>query len=172
MLSLLLKSERKKDMKKFLALLLVFALAVSYVPSGYAATGDTNFTNVVASGNVYFQSNLLANGREDGGALVMQSSSTPIGTTQLAYTVITKRVGGAGGLDNTDGGTRLDDGTPGQTLYLIVTYVETNGTWIVTPDTKTGFSTITFDAVGEHASLVYVDDTVGWIIAGSNATVA
>ena len=102
----------------------------------------------------------------------MQSSSTPVAAAQLAYAVIQKRIGGAGGLDETNGGTRLANGTPGQVISLIAIYREGSGTWIITPATKTGFSTITMDAVGEHATLLYVDDTLGWVLQGSNATIA
>ena len=138
------------------------------VSGGKATVSTTNS----GTGDVTFRTNLLANGRYNGGSLELQSSSTPVGATQLAYAVITKRIGGAGGLDETNGGTRLANGTIGQVISLIAIYREGNGTWVITPVTKTGFSTITMDAVGEHATLLYVNDTVGWVLQGSNATIA
>jgi len=146
--------------------------------TGFSVSYDGSKATVTASGSpvytgdVTFRTNLLAIGRYNGGSLTLQSSSTPVTATQLAYSVIQKRIGGAGGLDETDGGTRLANGTPGQVISLIAIYREGSGTWIITPATKTGFSTITMDAVGEHATLLYVNDTLGWIIQGSNATIA
>ncbi len=145
-----------------------FSEGLSVSKTGIRAT--VSATN--ADGDVPIRTNLLAIGRYNGDSLEMQSSTTPIGTAQLAYAVITKRIGGAGGLDETDGGTRLDDGTPGQELTLYVIYVEGSGTWIITPDTTTGFTTITLDAANEFVTLLFHNSTVGWILKGTNATVA
>ncbi len=135
-------------------------------------SSDNKVNAAYLSGDLTFRSNLLANGREDGGSLTLQSSSTTIGSTQLAYTVILKRVGGAGGLDEAGIGTALANGTPGQTIHLIEIFQQSGGSWDITPVTKTGFTTITLNAVGEYATLLYVDDTLGWIIVGTNGAVA
>jgi len=140
-----------------------------------AANGQANVTpnNADTTGDLTFRTNLLANGRYGNGTLIMQSSSTPIGTTQLAYAVIQKRVGGAGGLDETDGGTRLDNGTSGQMITFVNILQESGGSWIITPDTATGFTTVTLDAAQESVTMLFVDSTVGWVIIGSgDSTVA
>ena len=159
--------------------LLVITLLVSVInllgvpipsPSIYAAEGDTNFTNVVASGYVNFQTNLVAMGRI-GGASTASSSSTSISAAALTFSVWLKHVGGGAGLDTTGVGTVLPNGTDGQTLTVLVQGLQGTGSWDITPDTKTGFTSLTCDAVGEFATLVYVNDTVGWITLASTCTV-
>lgn len=125
--------------------------------------------NNLTDGN--FRSNLYAAGRYgDNTTVILQSSSTPVSASNIAKAIIQKRVGN--GVDNDGAGTELPDGVAGQLLTIQVILLETNGTWIVTPTTKTGFTNITFDAVYEFATLLYVDDTIGWILQGTNATVA
>lgn len=185
-------------MKKIFAVLLALALAFS--PTAFAAdvdvqedgtaegrartinlgdgldvsvaSGVATVTSGDTTGDVVFRTNLLANGRYGTSTLIMQSSSTPIEAAQLAYAVIQKRVGGAGGLDNLGVGTELANGTPGQSITLQVILLETNGSWVVTPRTATGFTKITFDALKEYATLDYINDTLGWVISGTNATIA
>lgn len=57
----------------------------------------------------------------------------------------------------------LANGSPGQILVInLVT--DGGGTGTLTPTTCTGFSTIAFADAGDQAVLMYVDDTVGWIL--------
>jgi len=62
----------------------------------------------------------------------------------------------------------LADGTAGQ-IKIIVHTVD-GGSAVLTPTTKIGFSTITFTAVGESATLVYT--AAGWAIVALNGAVA
>ena len=65
----------------------------------------------------------------------------------------------------TTGGTEaltLADGYPGQLIHLHLASDGGNGT--LTPDTKTGWATIVFADAGDRATLLYVDDSIGWII--------
>lgn len=57
----------------------------------------------------------------------------------------------------------LADGTVGE-MKVIVHTVD-GGSAILTPTTKIGFSTITFTAVGDSATLIYT--ATGWAIIGS-----
>jgi len=59
----------------------------------------------------------------------------------------------------------LANGKPGQILVINLT-TDGGGTGTLTPATCTGFSTIAFDEAFDQATLLYVDDTVGWIILG------
>ena len=134
------------------------------------AKGKTmDAANPVVSGDVTFQSNLLAAGRKNGASTV-SSSSTNLAPSTLPYTIVRKCIGGAGGLDASDGGTRLQNGTSGQMLVLVAITREGTGSWIVTPATSLTFKTLTFDAVGETTTLLYVDDTVGWIVFATSGT--
>lgn len=113
--------------------------------------------------------------------LVIAGAST--GTTTFPGPIVenTQSLSGAGAVNVTTGVTKLTttgssqaltmaDGVNGQ-LKSIVHEVD-GGSAILTPTTKTGFSTITFTAVGDSATLVFVT-TRGWMILAVNgATVA
>ena len=59
----------------------------------------------------------------------------------------------------------LADGDPGQVLVLNLTTDGGDGT--LTPATATGWATIVFADAGDQATLLYVDDTIGWILLGA-----
>jgi hypothetical protein len=59
----------------------------------------------------------------------------------------------------------LANGEPGQVL-LIELATDGGGAGTLTPTTKTGFATIVFADAGDRATLLYVDDTYGWVILG------
>ena len=59
----------------------------------------------------------------------------------------------------------LADGEVGQLLMIHLVAGEGDGT--LTPATSTGFVTIVFADPGDQAVLLYVDDTIGWIIVGA-----
>lgn len=63
----------------------------------------------------------------------------------------------------------LADGSPGQ-IKIIIHGVD-GGSGVLTPTTKTGYTTITFTAVGESAMLQFVT-TRGWIIISLRGAVA
>lgn len=64
----------------------------------------------------------------------------------------------------------LANGTDGQVKIIVM--VAYGGDATLTPTTKTGFSTITFNTAGDGVVLVYTT-TTGWIVAGNNgATLA
>lgn len=64
----------------------------------------------------------------------------------------------------------LANGANGQILSIVM--VADGGDGTLTPTTKTGFSTITFTAVGNSVTLQYFT-TLGWMILSNNgATVA
>jgi hypothetical protein len=71
--------------------------------------------------------------------------------------------------ENTGDALTLADGSAGQ--VKIISYVAESAagdTAILTPTTLAGGSTITFDSVGDAATLVY-STTSGWTIVGSNS---
>jgi hypothetical protein len=66
----------------------------------------------------------------------------------------------------------LANGVDGQRLTIVHDVKGTLGTGVLTPTTKTGFSTVTFTNAGDTVSLVYVT-TRGWMVTGSYlATIA
>lgn len=132
----------------------------------YDASTDTvkkmDAANPGVAGDLTFQSDLLAIGRV-GAASSVSSSSTALAPSSLPYTIILKSVGGASSLDASPG-TTLQDGTPGQVLVLFIKNLMTGGTWLVTPTTSVYITSISFDTAGDAVTLLYVNDTIGWII--------
>lgn len=59
----------------------------------------------------------------------------------------------------------LANGVEGQMLCIELA-TDGNGDGTLTPSTATGWATIVFADAGDRAVLLYVDDTVGWIIIG------
>lgn len=65
----------------------------------------------------------------------------------------------------------LANGTAGQ--IKVIGMKTDGGDGTLTPTTKTGFSTITFNDAGDGVVLLYTDDTKGWVVVGNNgATLA
>jgi hypothetical protein len=75
----------------------------------------------------------------------------------LTHPMITKTTGGDAEAWS------LADGIPGQTLTINLS-VDAGGTGTLTPATATNWATIVFADAGDQATLMYVDDTIGWII--------
>lgn len=130
-----------------------------------------SFTSVNASGDVTFKTSLLALGKVDA-LLQLSSSSTVITLASVPYCVIRKNVGaGTGGKDTLDGGTRLANATKGQVLSIIISSLGGSSYWDLTPITATGWSKLRFDTVTDMATLLYVNDTFGWIIVSNSGAV-
>lgn len=81
---------------------------------------------------------------------------------------------GAGAVNVTDAFTSLTTTGSAQALTLangsvgelkVITHTVDGGSAVLTPTTKIGFSTITFTAVGDTATLIYT--SAGWAIIGS-----
>lgn len=71
--------------------------------------------------------------------------------------IVLKTTGGAEALT-------LANGYPGQVLNINLVVDGGDGT--LTPATATGFATIVFADAGDQVTLMYIDDTVGWVIMG------
>jgi hypothetical protein len=65
----------------------------------------------------------------------------------------------------------LANGTAGQ-LLTITLGADGGGDGTLTPTTATGFVAIVFADAGDTATLLYVDDTVGWIVVGTAGVAA
>lgn len=127
-------------------------------PNIGAATG----TSLVATGDITFQSTLIANGRI-GASSVLASSSSQISPSSLPYSIIKKSVGNN---PNTEA-TTLPNGTPGQTLVLMLVGCGPSGTWTITPTTATGWASAVMGTRGQELTVLYVNGQLGWIIIGS-----
>lgn len=179
-------------MKKLFSVLMLIALlltsSVSFASVGVRLNGvpmgsatDINFvcgtgTNgvVTSDGGIYnigCSSSLAASGIANGGA-VSQTSSTAALSTSYAYVrkVITS---------NSDAlytaGT-LANGIPGQVLTVFVAGISpsgatTGGNYTITPTTSTGFTSVKLTAVKDFATMLYVDDTIGWVLVNYGGTI-
>ena len=65
----------------------------------------------------------------------------------------------------------LADGKPGQ-LLVINLVTDGGGTGTLTPATATGWLTIVFADAGDQSVLLFVDDTIGWVILGLSGKAA
>lgn len=113
--------------------------------------------------DVIFQTYLYAMGRGNA-ASSLASSATNLAAWSIPYVFVRKSVGGNSSLDETDYGTRLPNGVDGQVTVFYIGSLMTDGSWIIKPVTCTGFNYITMDTKGDQITLLYVDDTIGWVI--------
>jgi hypothetical protein len=65
----------------------------------------------------------------------------------------------------------IANGEIGQVVHIHVA-TDGGGDGTLTPATSTGWATIVFADAGDRASLLYVNDTVGWIILGLSGVAA
>jgi hypothetical protein len=104
---------------------------------------------------------LIPTGQGLSGSTSMADTDTAVPVT---YALVRKAISSTVSLAGT-----LANGVPGQVLKIEITARASSGTYILRPTTATGFTTVTFDGVGDYLTLLYVSDTVGWIAIGSNS---
>lgn len=141
------------------------------VDSGVRGTGtDSGLTLYANSGNaVYLYSN---------GVLGLTLDSSQRAILAGAYVGSTSTLSGAGAANVTTETTKLTtagtgdaitlaDGVNGQIKRLVLDVLTSGGhTSVLTPTTKTGFSTVTFTGAGQTVTLLFVT-TRGWMVVGS-----
>lgn len=164
-------------MRKLHALLLAVLLTLAFVSPSFAEVGikkdgvsssiatDIDFKSMgsaISSDGSTLTFNLALTGVGNAGSASQMASGTLAVPTSYAYVskFLSATVGAAG---------TLADGYPGQILAFSVSDVISSGTFVLTPTTKTGFSTLTFDAVNDSVTLLFVSSTTGWIILASNS---
>ena len=119
-----------------------------------------------------FDATLFRSGHSSGSTTLVFSASH-ITSAQLAFGLIQKVMAGGSDLTN-----EISDGTRGKQITLALSTKGGGGNWIIGDDTlgnitKTGWTTITFDTVLDSITLLWLDDTQGWIITGnSGCTIA
>ncbi len=140
-----------------------------------AATG----TSLTLSGALTYQTNLVSAGMYGPNSTVLFSSSTALQQANIPYAIILKAIGGSAG--NPENATLLPRGKPGQELVIRVYSVVSGSSWQVKSDTAAtlpsqscGWSSVTFNNIGQSAVFIYLNDTLGWMLksVGSSAAVA
>jgi hypothetical protein len=63
----------------------------------------------------------------------------------------------------------LADGKPGQVLVINLATAG-GGAGTITPATSTGWATVILLGAKDQVTLLYVDDTIGWIMLGAKGT--
>ena len=175
-------------MRKVLGIAIVLALLFTLSADasvGYKKDGDQqgNATSIdFRNGNTSFDGSTVtfyANGYKDG-VTTNVSGESNLTSAALAYGII--RLADTGSLDGSDNRyIALANGTAGQMITIMLT-ADSGGSLYITNSkvssavfsmTKTGWSSIKFDDAGDVVTLLYVDDTTGWIIVGgSGVTIA
>jgi len=163
-----------KRIVAFLTITLCLFSAVSFANVGWKDKGNNvgAITDINTSGALipqYDGSTLtvarLGFAKGDSAAsayATIASGATAITSTQLAYAIIKKDVG-----DGAEVGA-LANGTPGQMLTIICTSLNGSGTYTVTPVTKTGFTSFQLNTALDSITLLYFNDSIGWIVFGNN----
>lgn len=126
----------------------------------YPTTASTSTSTgaLVVSGGVGVAGAIFA------GGAVVTSSATLSGAGAIPITKSLVKFTSTGAAN----ALTLANGVDGQRLTIVHDVKGTLGTGVLTPTTKTGFSTVTFTNAGDTVSLVYVT-TRGWMVTGSYA---
>jgi hypothetical protein len=106
--------------------------------------------------------NLILAGTGTSGAVSMTTAQYDV---LPGYTYVRKAIAADAAYNNGI----MANGTPGQLLTIFITARSGSGSFVLTPTTKTGFSSVTFDAVGDMATFFYTDDTNGWFLVSHTA---
>lgn len=135
------------------------AIGINFTgPTGTSITQTYGYLNVPT-----LSTNLVETGVANGGAASMATSDANDLASFMQYAMVKKALTSATGFT---AGT-LPNGTPGQ-LFTIQT-VAGSGTYVITPTTSFGWSTLTFNAVGQSVTWLYLDTTHGWIIESADS---
>lgn len=124
--------------------------------TGQNSIGDSTHkvNDMYVSDDVFFKTSLQAVGMGSGDATSLPTtaadSQTP--TYRIARVFITTRT------------LTFANGYPGQLLALVAEPTSDTGTLTIDATTQLGWSSLTMDTVADTVSLLYVDDTIGWVI--------
>jgi len=107
-----------------------------------------------------------------GGVTTNVSSESLLTSAALAYGVISK----VGNDSTANRQVSIANGVPGQVMTIVITTAcASTGDYVITDDgvaagtfTKTGWDDIALDSLYDSVTLLYVDDTTGWIVTGQN----
>ena len=129
---------------------------------GAATPGTGKFSTLTTTGATLIRSNLVACGVYNGAAVSLTTANTAVPVVNCHVRKEMSVAGQAGTLAN---------GISGQMLSIYITDSTGGGTFVLTPTTKTGFTSLTFTAKSDNADLLYIDDSTGWVIIGQSGSV-
>jgi len=131
------------------------------IVSGAKSIDLSKASSLTTDGDVTFQEDIIAVGRISASSS-MASSASFVGTGELPFSIFYKTLG-AGAETSA-----LPNGTAGQVIVIAITFTH-GGNWTLTPTTSALVSSIAITT--GQVSLLYVDDTIGWIVLGVDGTV-
>ena len=126
---------------------------------------DFAYTNVgdqITNDGSLWTFNLINTGIGTDGAASMATQTLAV---SISYGYINKTI--ANDAAYTAG--TLEDGVPGQILIFHIQRNAGSETFVLTPDTSTEFESLSFNAAEDYAVLLYIDDTIGWVIIADNS---
>lgn len=114
------------------------------------------------SGNIQFQTNIYASGHYSG-ATQIASTVTPLTSANIAFGLVQFSNGSPGSYP-------LPDGVTGQMLTLELLadpciYIQDDTAGDIT---KTGWASIVLDTAHDRVTLLWADDTTGWVITANS----
>ncbi len=139
----------------------------SFATAGHFLASTDNTYDIGASGATRPRSLFLGSNATIGGTLIA-TPDTRTGAGAVSVTTLSTKIVTAGVAD----ALTLADGVAGQIKILDLDVVTTGGdSAVLTPTTKTGYTTITFSAAGQTATLMFFA-TRGWSILSLRGAVA
>jgi len=134
-------------------------------------TGAVTAASLTVTGNSKFQGSLFSSGHYTA-STVLFSSSTAFRQANLPYAIVLKAIG-----NQASETSLLPTGLPGQDVQFQIYGAGPAGTWILKPDTAAAtpvaailFTSLTFNAVGQTATMEYLNDTLGWFAKSIGTT--
>jgi hypothetical protein len=130
-------------------------------------TSSPTFANPIVTGNLKFKTTVVATGYKEG-VTTNVSTESNLTSAALAFGFIRRTQDSP-----TDIVVGIVAGVKGQmvTIQLIAkaagNYVISK-TGMIGSGPATGWSLLTFDTAGDSITLLYMDDTIGWIVTGNN----
>lgn len=143
--------------------------------TGNVAVNTDKFTVAAASGNTAVAGTLGVTGAQTNTGILTCNEAVAMGATENAATSgvvaipITKAYQGYTTNGTAAIAATLADGTVGQRIWIDLTLKDTNN-MVITPANFTDGTTLTFDATGEYAELMFVGTS--WKLLHGTATVA
>jgi len=128
----------------------VFGMPALSITNTLAVTGSSTLTGNLTSNGALISTPQALSGA---GAVNVTTLTTAVTTTAPAQALT------------------LADGTNGQIKTIVHQALSGGGTWVLTPTTKTGYTTITSGAVGDTCTLQFFT-TIGWCILSLRGAIA
>lgn len=121
-------------------------------------TPDASYSTNGSTFNLPMNLDLISAGVDDGGVTTVATGPDALPSSySMAYVTLASHT------------LTLANGVPGQIFTVIGAYQTDTGTVTLTASTKTGWQTAAIADVGDSITLLYLNDTSGWIVVGTNS---